>query len=173
MDAHCRRASVKRELGVERPIDEMLRDICVRRRKGEKIQTKDWLRYLGEWLGEDDAAEQFANMKAGQVMDLEDMKSGFGGSLVLEEQHVLEMGFEKESLDAGVAKGVVEGSRAAQAGLRDGDVIVWTSRPESCETNYDSKFRLKVLRDGKEVDVEYWPRGESKVKVWQSRKKPA
>lgn len=168
MDCFTRRASVARSAGVARPIDEMMADISVRRRNGEKVQTKDWLRYLGEWIGDDAAEEHLQNMKAGTVMDLEDMKTSFGG-IVPERQKVMEMGFDKHSMDSGIVRGVVKGSQAAQAGLQNGDAIMGTSRPELSEMQPNGKFRMKVNRLGEHLELEFEPRGDVDVQVWQSK----
>jgi predicted metalloprotease with PDZ domain len=171
-DAFTRRASVERQAGVESPIDEIVSDICARRRRGEKIQRGDWLRYLAHWVGDGDAQGLMDRMQSGDVLDLDVISTGFGGSLVVEEQRLLEFGFDRESLHSGVVTGVVAGSAAAEAGLQDGDGIVRTTRPELCETHYEAKFKVTVDRGGDEgLDIEYWPRSQEKIRVWQSRKK--
>ena len=173
MDAFTRRVSRDRDLGVERPIDGIVADICTRRRQGETVQTKDWIKYIGEWLGNGEAEKHFQQMKTGAILDLEDMKTGFGNSLVVEEQNVLEMGFDRASLDDGIVKGAVPESAAVVAGLQNGDKILSHSRLGLCETNYESKFKATLERDGTELQIEYWPRGQKKVRVWQSREKEA
>ncbi|KAI3397426.1 hypothetical protein diail_10757, partial [Diaporthe ilicicola] len=70
-------------------------------------------------------------------------------------------------LETGCVKGVEEHSRAWEAGLRDGDGILWHSRPEACETDFEKKLRLKVEREGEKIDLEYWPRSREKVRCWQ------
>lgn len=171
MDCFTRRASVSRDAGVARPIDEIMADISVRRRNGEKVQTKDWLRYVGEWIGDEAAEEHLHNMKSGVLMDLEDMKTTFGGLVPEDQQNVLAMGFDRNSLTTGVVQGLVDRSQAARAGLLNGDSITWIERPELCETHYANKCRMKIVRDGQVINIEYWPRMDKTVKVWQSRKK--
>ncbi|RFU72176.1 pdz dhr glgf [Trichoderma arundinaceum] len=48
MDAYTRRASVARNAGILRPIDEIVADISSRRLRGEKVQVKDWMKNLGD-----------------------------------------------------------------------------------------------------------------------------
>ncbi|KAM6482783.1 hypothetical protein HDV62DRAFT_405604 [Trichoderma sp. SZMC 28011] len=170
MDCFTRRASVARNAGVLRPIDEIVADISSRRRRGEKIQMKDWLKYLGDWIGEEAAEQHFYNMRSGEIMDLEDMKTAFDG-IYPDEQRVLDMGFDQSSLAEEIVSGVVEHSEAAKAGLMNGDEILWHSRTEYCGTHYEDKFRLVVNRQGKTSNIEFWPRSNSVVKSWISKKK--
>ncbi|OPB45350.1 trypsin-like serine typically contains c-terminal pdz domain protein [Trichoderma guizhouense] len=170
MDCFTRRASVARNAGVLRPIDEIVADISSRRRRGERIQLKDWLKYLGDWIGEEAAKQHFNEMRSGEIMDLEDMKTAFDG-IYPDEQRVLDMGFDQSSLTEEIVSGVVEHSEAAKAGLMNADEILWHSRAEYCGTHYEDKFRLIVNRQGKQTNIEFWPRSNSVVKSWISKKK--
>ncbi|KKP02596.1 hypothetical protein THAR02_05284 [Trichoderma harzianum] len=170
MDCFTRRASVTRNAGVLRPIDEIVADISSRRRRGENVQMKDWLKYLGGWIGEEAAEQHFHRMISGEIMELEDMKTVFDG-IYPDEQRVLDMGFDQSSLTEEIVSGVVEHSEAAKAGLMNGDEILWHSRAEYCGTHYEDKFRLIVDRQGKQINIEFWPRSNSVVKSWISKKK--
>lgn len=170
MDCFTRRASVTRNAGIERPIDEIVAEICVRRRRGEKVQQKDWLKYIGDWIGNNEAVAHLDDMKSGKVLDLEDMKTAFGGIDAVEGR-VMQMGFDKESLGTGIVSGVVKGSNACEAGLRDRDEIVCHSRLRDCEANCENKFTMTVKRNGEGMDIEYLPRGDTVVKMWRSIKK--
>ncbi|KAJ4857085.1 hypothetical protein T069G_07982 [Trichoderma breve] len=170
MDCFTRRASVARNAGVLRPIDEIVADISSRRRRGEKVQMKDWLKYLGDWIGEEAAEQHFHEMRSGKIMDLEDMKTAFDG-IYPDEQRVLDMGFDQSSLADEIVSGVAEHSEAAKAGLMNGDEILWHSRAEYSGTHYEDKFRLVVDRQGKTINIEFWPRSNSVVKSWISKKK--
>ncbi|KAL7910269.1 hypothetical protein GGI35DRAFT_479134 [Trichoderma velutinum] len=170
MDCFTRRASVARNAGVLRPIDEIVADISSRRRRGERVRIKDWLKYLGNWIGEEAAEQHFYGMRSGEIMDLEDMKTAFDG-IHPDEQQVLDMGFDQSSLTSEIVSGVVEHSEAAKGGLMNGDEILWHSRVEYCGTHYADKFHLLVNRHGKTINIEFWPRSNSVVKSWISKKK--
>jgi hypothetical protein len=161
---------VARKAGVERPIDEMAADISLRRRRGEKVQEKDWLKYIGDWIGHDQAAEHLDDMKSGKVLDLEDIKTAFGGIHAVEGR-VMQMGFDKASLANGVVGGLVQASNAHLAGLKEGDEIVWHSRVRDCEADCEHNFTIRVRRDGETKDIEYLPREANMVKMWRSIKK--
>lgn len=177
MDAFTRRAAVARGVDVLRPMDELIRELLPRRgQPGAKIQRKDWLDGVAHWLGQEDAERYFQEMleDGGRVNELEDMASSFGKTYGPQpvDQEALEFGFGRESLEEGVVRGVVEGSRAWEAGLKDGDKILWHSRLEACEIHHERKFKLAVEREGYEVDIEYWPRSTEKVRCWQVLERP-
>lgn len=96
----------------------------------------------------------------GRLNELEDMANSFGKAYgpQIVEQEVLQFGFNGESLEEGAVRGAMEGSRAWEAGLRDGDRVPWHSRPEAREIHHDREFKLTVERDGNQVNMEYWPR---------------
>ncbi|KAK5991146.1 hypothetical protein PT974_09424 [Cladobotryum mycophilum] len=170
MDALTRRASLARNAGVARPLDGIVADICARRRRGEKVQVKDWIKYLADWIGEEAAQKHFDKMISGEMVDLGDVGTAFDG-IDPGEQKVMDFGFDRLRYGEKVVQGVEEDSISYKAGLRNGDEVLWHSRPELCETYYKSKFRLLVQRDGKEIKIEYSPRKDEKVRVWQSHKK--
>ncbi|KAG6355697.1 hypothetical protein INS49_003661 [Diaporthe citri] len=171
MDAFMRRAAVARGSDVLRPMDELMRELLGRRRGGERIKKEHWLRGVAHWLGEDEAERRFREMldEGGKVNELDDMLSSFGAKFGPQptEQEGLDFGFARESLDTGTVVGVEEHSRAWEAGLRDGDKILWYSRPDACEIHFEKKLRLSAERQGKKLDLEYWPRSREKVRCWQ------
>lgn len=171
MDAFTRRAAVARGSDVLRPMDELMRELLSRRREGEKIQKEHWLRGVAQLIGKDEAERCFREMldEGGKVNELDDMLSSFGAKFGPQpvEQESLEFGFGRESLDKGIVVGVEEHSRAWEADLRDGDKILWYSRPDACEIHHEKKLRLGVERRGEKLDVEYWPRSREKVRCWQ------
>jgi len=171
MDFLTRRAARARGEDVMRPIDDIVAEISVRRRLGESVQTKDWLQYLGHWFDEEAAKTHFENFMdgVGETLELGDLTSSFGASHapVAVEQDVLDLGMDARSFVTKVVSGVVPGSRAELAGVENGDRILWHSRLGACVTNLEKKVRLTVERDGKKIELEYWPRGWTKAPSWQ------
>lgn len=171
MDAFTRRAAVARGSDVLRPMDELVRELLGRRRGGERVQREHWLEGVAHWLGQDEAERCFRGMlgEGGKANELDDMLSSFGAKFGPQpvEQESLEFGFGRESLDLGSVVGVEKDSRAWEAGLRDGDKILWYSRPDACEIHFEKRFSLRVERQGEELELEYWPRSREKVRCWQ------
>lgn len=171
MDAYLRRAAKDRGEDVERPLEELVRKLSTRRRNGEKVQRADWIASIADWLGLEDAERHFQEMleDGGKLNQLDDMTSSFGNTYGPQpvEQERLDFGFDKRSLKEGVISGVVDGSRAAEAGLRNGDQVLWCSRPEACELDYEANLKLTLQRDGEKFDIAYRPRSAHKVRCWQ------
>lgn len=171
MDAYLRRVAKARGEDVERPLEELVRKLCTRKRSGETVQRADWIAGIADWLGPEDAERYFQEMleDGGKLNELSDMTSSFGNTYGPQpvEQEYLEFGFDKSSLKEGVIGGVVEGSRAAEADLVNGDQIVWHSRPEACVLDCEAIFKLTLRRDGKKFDIDYRPRSTHKVRCWQ------
>lgn len=175
MDTYTRRASKSSNAGVLRPIDGIIADMSVRRRSGEKVTASEFLAAVSRWLGEETAGQYFEAMLSGKVIDLEDMRSSFGdkhGPLPFE-QEILDFGFnfsENHEDSVGgdfVVTGVVAGSRADQAGLRNGDKVVDGSGMVPCLTDFERRLRLRVERGDERLEIEYWPRSWSKAVSWQ------
>lgn len=175
MDTYTRRAAVSRGVDVMRPLDDLVGELCARRMEGQRVQKRDWMEGIAHWIGREDAERHFREMlEEGRVNELDDVVTSFGGTYGPQpvEQETLDFGFERRSLDEGCVKGVVGGSRAQEAGLKDGDVIVWHSKPWLCELHFEGKFSLAVEREGEQLTVEYWPRSKEKVRCWQVLERP-
>lgn len=171
-DAFSRRSVRAREQGVERPIDGIVADIVSRKRRGELVQEKDWIKLVGEWIGQEAAEQALQGMKSGKTMDLEDMKTGFGGIDAVE-MNVMDMGFDRVNFDTGIISGVAEKSPATEAGLRNEDRVLWHSKLSRCEVDCNAELTLKVQRNRQAITVTYVPRGSRVVKGWLSIKKDA
>ncbi|KAL7961346.1 hypothetical protein V8C34DRAFT_274447 [Trichoderma compactum] len=122
------------------------------------------------WIGEEAVEQHLHRIRSGEIMDLEDIKTAFDG-IYPDEQLALDMGFDQSSLADEIVSRVVENAEAAKGGLMNGDEILWHSRAKYCGTHYEDNFRLVVNRQGKTVNIEFWPRSNSVVKSWISKKK--
>ena len=82
-----------------------------------------------------------------------------------------ELGFEPKSLvgDVKTIRGLMPGSEAAKAGLRDGDVVTYSVAMDSVQGNPTRTLTLRVTRDSKAFPITYLPRGET-VDAWQWRR---
>lgn len=151
-----------------RPLDNIVADLAVRRLKGEKVLAKDWLEHLYPYLGKERAEKDFRDMSDGKVIDLSEVEVlGDVGKLVETRQEIMEFGFERRSLDTRRITGLKKGSRAAFAGLREGDKIIWNTRASACKETFEVNMQLVIECGGKEFRVEYWPRSFELVPAWQ------
>jgi hypothetical protein len=71
------------------------------------------------------------------------------------------------SFDDGVVRGLKDGSRAEQAGLKEGDRIVRSSYLWRCVDHFEEQMKVVVEREGVETDIKYWPRSFEMAKSWQ------
>jgi hypothetical protein len=62
--------------------------------------------------------------------------------------------------------GLRRSTRAEEAGLREGDKILWYSPPWKCVDNFETKMELFVESGGVEKRVVYWPRAFDKAQSW-------
>jgi hypothetical protein len=124
--------------------------------KGGKLQASDWLGFLHPYLG--DISKEFQGMLKGTVTDLSDtlvIHKDWGLSSSIQE---ILVGFDKSSTNTRIVSGLVRGSRAALAGLENGDQILSTSRASLCSPSLDANFELIFERAGKREHISYWPR---------------
>jgi hypothetical protein len=63
-------------------------------------------------------------------------------------------------------RGLIPGSAAQRAGVRDGDEITQPVPQDRIQGEQDGVLTLKLLRDGKPLEISYVPRGET-VEAYQ------
>ncbi|KAJ5756870.1 hypothetical protein N7533_006413 [Penicillium manginii] len=131
------------------PLDDIIVDMGKRWQRGEKLQSCDWLAYLWPYLG--DMSQGFREMLRGTAMDLKDVLVAHEDwILATSMQEILEFGLDKSSINQRIVSGLVQGSRAAIAGLKNGDKILLTSR---ASFSFQGQARVALLVKRKEVDA--------------------
>ncbi|KAJ6786508.1 hypothetical protein PWT90_08657 [Aphanocladium album] len=149
-------------------LDRIVLDISARSRRGEKMQRKDWLAALSYFLqGSVDYAGQFQDMLRGRTITLAGRRVGSTRNVLREtRQNVLEMGFSRLALSRRIVEGLVPGSHAEKAGLRNGDAIIKTPVVYDLAKDPLAKYFVLVERDGQEIRIEYSPREDREVSCW-------
>lgn len=89
-----------------------------------------------------------------------------GLKLVKKDWHRFELGFDTESLRLHKVSGLVKGSNAEKAGVKEGDEIVKGLALWTVEDSLDGNMRVTVLRAGQELDIEWWPRSDEVVEAY-------
>jgi len=153
-------------------LDMIILDFGRRQKRGEEVNSKDWLEALYPWIGKERADREYRNMLAGEAIDLGGIATSWntlGMPLKLErvEQEIFEVGFDRSSMDSRVVTGLRSGSRAELAGLRNGDKLIKTSSVWECRDRMDRNFWFVVERDGERVHGEFWPRSFQKASSFQ------
>jgi predicted metalloprotease with PDZ domain len=92
---------------------------------------------------------------------------GAGRVLIRSDKEVFELGFELEHSGSSKISNTVPMSRAAAAGVRDGDRVIAMSGESQLLSKFDSRMDLKVQRGNEKIDISYWPRSRNKVSCWE------
>jgi hypothetical protein len=95
-----------------------------------------------------EAAQRYQEMLSGSVILLPVEVFGAKTHYLKQiDQEILDFGMERASFDEGAVRGLKKGSRAEEAGLRDGDKIVRSSYIWRCEHFFDDPFlyRSRIL----------------------------
>jgi predicted metalloprotease with PDZ domain len=145
-------------------LDDVILSFFERRANGEKLTKDLWLAELEKTIGPS-ASEEFESIiiRGGDFIPA---SNAFGPEFerIPAELRVFELGFnERKTLYAEEKRitGLVEGSAAARAGLREGDLILNNVNPRELRDNENLTLKLKVQRGDKILKIEYLPRGES------------
>ncbi|RAK81693.1 uncharacterized protein BO72DRAFT_420416 [Aspergillus fijiensis CBS 313.89] len=148
IDSRLRKRTGSFSLYQNSPMDEIIIDMAKHWRNGVQLQARDWLGYLYPYLGEH-IAQELQNMLRGK-------------------QEILEFGFALSSINKRIICGLIPGSRAAYAGLKDGLPLLSISRAGRCSVSLSENMDLIIrTKEGAKVHISYWPRSFDKARVWQ------
>ncbi|KAJ3496426.1 hypothetical protein NLG97_g2666 [Lecanicillium saksenae] len=172
VDALLRQAGIYS--GTQNPIDNVVMSITRKNRGGSRATASTWLQLLYPWLGVEVVDKDYQTVIDGGVLKLNtSFKFPVAEhlfSLTAVNQEVFELGFDPKSLRSRVVEGLLPGSRAAQAGLQNGDVAQHFSTVGMYLLDFDRKVPFSVLRAGNDelITGEFWPRSFHKVGSFQA-----
>lgn len=161
---------LRRRSGGKRSIDDLIRMMVRKERSGEKITEDTWIALLQREIG-DDAVALHRSMMAGGIVRPE--SGDFGPCFEREMKKVrrYELGFNPKSLPDGKkqVEGLVEGSEAAKAGVRNGDIVTYpVITTEGVRRDPDATITMQVTRDGAASTITFLPRGVSlEIPQWK------
>jgi hypothetical protein len=157
---------------LKRPIEDLAtKPLSKLKASGQPHGVKQWMELLNPLMG-DELTQRYDDFLAGQTILL--LVGLYGAPthyLKQVDQEILDFGLDRKSFEYGIVIGLKNGSRAAEAGLKDGDKIVWSSHEWRCVDHFDAEMEVIVERDGEETKIKYWPRSYDKAKSWQMVKK--
>lgn len=149
-------------------LDGVIIELERRYRAGEEVTTEQFLSLLGEIVGDDVARDSFDAMTNGTTIFPSPAGFGVHGlKMVRRDLEAFELGMSEGSLGLGKVTNLTEGSRAAEAGLREGDVIASSWGVWGSTDSFNNTMRVVVERDGGEEVIEYWPRSRDTVEAWE------
>jgi predicted metalloprotease with PDZ domain len=152
---------IRRASGGKRSLDDLIRVMVRDGKAGDGLGEAAWLDLVVKELGED-GRRLHADMLAGRLMLPEPGDFGPCFTRTTAKFRRFELGFEPKSLvgDVKTIRGLKPDSEAARAGLRDGDVVIYSVAMDSVQGDPTRMLTLKVTRDGKTFPITYLPRGE-------------
>lgn len=163
---------IRKATGGKRSVDDLVLEMNHRFAAGQKADDAAWIDLVVRELGED-GRKLHEGMMAGALMLPEPDDFGPCFTRTTAQVRRFELGFEPKSL-VGTTKtirGLMAGSEAAKAGLKDGDVVTYAVAMDAVQGDPEQTLTLKVTRDGKTFPLTYLPRGEA-TSVYQWARKP-
>lgn len=156
----------------KRSLDGLIREMVRRRRAGDDVPEAAWVDLLVKELGEP-GRQIHADMLAGKLMLPESGDFGPCFRRTTGKFRRFDLGFEPKSLvgDVKTIRGLIPGSEADKAGLRNGDVVTYSVAMDSVQGDQKRLLTLQVTRGGKTFPLTYLPRGET-VDAYQWERVP-
>ncbi len=152
---------IRKASGGKRSLDDLIFELLERTKKGLPNDSGTWVEMLSRELGPS-AKLEYEDMLAGAV-SLPD-SDAFGPCF---ERRIVklrrfEMGFDPKVMNQSprIIRGLVPGSEAERAGLRDGDEITRPVGLDSVQEDQRKTLTLQIRRGDKIFPVTYLPRGE-------------
>jgi predicted metalloprotease with PDZ domain len=162
VDAQIRAASRGK-----RSLDGIVKAMLATRRAGKPMDEALYRQLLGAQLGAKGIAELDAMLAGGTVLPAFD---AYGPEFrrVTRALRRFDLGFDPASLTARprIVRGLIAGSQAQKAGLREGDEITNTFPQDKLQGDQSAYLVLEVKRAGQALQIRYQPRGET-VQAYQ------
>lgn len=155
-------AKIRARSAGKRSLDDVVLAMYERQRSGKTYGIPDWLGLVSAELGSTTTREDFEAMRSGKL--LVPLPNSFAPCLrpAPHKDRPYELGFDHASLrgEPKIVRGLVPGSAAEKAGLREGDLVVANDDVLQVQRDESLAMHLTVRRDGVDIPISYVPRGE-------------
>jgi predicted metalloprotease with PDZ domain len=160
-------AAVRKASAGKRSLDDLVLAMRAREQSGRTLSNSDWEELVGQELGSAGIA-QFRAMLAGAAPLPPSDAFGPCFRRVSKPLRRYQLGFDPKVLvePRRIVRGIIAGSAAQKAGLRNGDEILKPVGQDHIQGDQMGVLTLQVRRGGKEMEIRYLPRGET-VSAWQ------
>ncbi|MBD8680086.1 peptidase M61 [Sphingomonas sp. CFBP 13720] len=165
-------AAVRRRSGGRRSLDNILIELLAAERSGHETRLADWEGALLRDLGSG-AVTEFQAFLAGRVPVPPSDAFGPCFRRSTAKLRRYELGFDSAVLaePRRIVRGLLSGSAAAMAGLRNGDEIVLPVPQDAIQGNQTEMLKLRIRRGKREFGLSYLPRGTT-VDAYQWERVP-
>jgi predicted metalloprotease with PDZ domain len=153
-------AEIRHRTHGRRSLDDLVRKMIARRRQGKTVDEAAWISLVRRALGSRGIAQFHAMMNGKLVLPPSD---AFGPCFVRTRVPLrrYQLGFDSAVLmePSRIVRGLIPGSAAARAGLRDGDRILKPVPQDAIQADQKATLTLLIERHGKTFPIRYLPRG--------------
>lgn len=160
-------AAVRKASGDKRSLDDLVLAMRVREQSGKTLSNADWEALVRKELGAKGVADFRAMLAGASPLPPSD---AFGPCFrrVAKPLRRYQLGFDPKVLvePRRIVRGLIAGSAAAKAGLRNGDEILKPVGQDHIQGDQAGILTLQVRRGDQEMEISYLPRGET-VSAWQ------
>ncbi|GAA4966004.1 hypothetical protein HD597_007005 [Nonomuraea thailandensis] len=153
-------AKISSASGGGRSLDDLVLAVLDRQRDGEKVGVPEWLDLVAAELGET-GRDDFAAMEAGRWMIPAPDALGPRFTREQTQEYVTELGFDLSSLETRTVTGLIPGSAAEEAGIREGDVILEAPAGSQVAKSAGEEITLTLQREDTTFPVSYAPCGDA------------
>lgn len=151
----------------KKSMDNVIVDLYKVRREGKRCDLATLKEKVAGLIGRERLDKSYdAMFKGDLIVPSQDCLERYGLKLVKMEWHKFELGFATQSMREFKVRGLVPGSAAAKAGVKEGDVIVKGFMVWGVEDELDIPMRITVLRDEKEKEFEWRARSDEVVEAY-------
>ena len=159
--------AVRKASGGKRSLDDLLLAMRAREQSGKALTNADWEELVAKELGARGVAD-FRAMLAGATPVPPSDAFGPCFRRVARPLRRYQLGFDPKVLvePKRIVRGLIAGSAAARAGLRDGDEILKPVGQDHIQGDQAGILTLQVRRGDQVIEISYLPRGET-VSAWQ------
>ena len=159
--------AIRRQSNNRRSLDNLIVEMRQAQASGQEIKLSDWEAIVRRELGEAGVDASRAHLAGAMQLPSSD---AFGPCFrrVSAPMRRYELGFDPATLTQSprIVTGLVAGSAAQQAGLREGDEITRPVGQDGIQGDQTGLLTLRIRRDGQDLEITYLPRGET-VSAWQ------
>ena len=166
-------AEIRRRTHGKRSLDDLVLRMIVRRRQRQPVDEAAWSSLLRRTLGSR-GVDQFGAMMNGKVVLPATDAFGPCFERTTAPLRRYELGFDSQVLmePSRIVRGLIPGSAAARAGLRNGDRLVKPLPQDAIQADQAATLTLLIERNGRTFPITYLPRGAT-VPTYQWRRRPA